>query len=105
MEPAIHHRPKDSIIDYFLLLIDDDLILHEVVETACINGGMTGRYLLAVALVEPNLQEILCPLLNIVCLQVINDRHMVDVLSVFRYEFVPSRRVFSLKIFYQQRRI
>ena len=105
MEPAIHHRPKDSIIDYFLLLIDDDLILHEVVETACINCGMTGRYLIAVALVEPNLQEIFCPLLNIVCLQVINDRHMVDVLSVFRYEFVPSRRVFSFKIFYQQRRI
>ena len=105
MEPAIHHRPKDSIIDHSLLLIDDDLILHEVVETACINGGMTGRYLLAVALVEPNLQEIFCLLLNIVCLQVINDRNMVDVLSVFRYEFVPRRRVFSFKIFYQQRRI
>ena len=55
LESAIHHRPKDSIIDYSLLLIDDDLILHEVMETACINGGMTGRYFLAVALVEPNL--------------------------------------------------
>jgi hypothetical protein len=73
--------------------------LHEVVETTGINGRVTGRNLFAVALVEPNLEEVFCFLLNIVCLKVVNNRNMVDILSILRDELVPSVVILPLKFF------
>jgi hypothetical protein len=82
LESAVHHCPKNSVVNCSILLIDDYLSLHEVVEAARINGRMTSGNLFAIALVEPNLKEIFCLLFDIVRLQVIDDGNMVYVLPI-----------------------
>ncbi len=84
-----------------VLSVDNYVRFHEVVETACVDGRVAGRDKLAVSLVKPNLQEVLRFLLQIVCLQVVDDRNVINVAAVLGYKFVARALVFVFKIFYQ----
>lgn len=84
-----------------VLSVDNNVRLHEVVEAACVDGRVAGWYEFAVSLVKPNLQEVLRFLLQIVCLQVVDNRNVINVAAILGYEFVARALVFVFKLLHQ----
>jgi len=64
-----------------LSALNDDFLAHEVIEALCVQIRMTGGNEVSVLLLEPNLDEVFGPLHAVVSLEVIDNAHVVDVLS------------------------
>jgi hypothetical protein len=75
-----------------LLLVDDDLVLHEVQVTHGVRLRLNAADLADILV--SRLPQGLTDLLPVVVAQVVNDGHMVDVLATFRKERIPASSFF-----------
>ena len=60
-------------------LVDDDELAHEVQESASVRVGVARRDLRSVSHVDPDFDVMFAPLFEVVRLQVVDDRQVVDV--------------------------
>lgn len=65
-------------------LINDDLVAHEAEEAAGVRFGVAGRDERSIPHVEPHFYQVLTLLLDVVRLQIVNNRDVIDVASVGR---------------------
>ena len=81
-----------------LLLVDDYVLLHELVESLHVHLGVDGRDPILLTIVEPHLDPVLTLLLDIVLLQVIDDSDVINELSILGDILVSIAQTFLLKV-------
>jgi len=64
------------------LLVDDDELSHEPEESAGVGSGVTCGDFVAIAEVDPDLEQVLALLFDVVGLEVVDNGQVVDVAAV-----------------------
>jgi len=95
-EAALERR--SLLLAYLRFLVDYDVLAHEAVEPLGIHHGIDSRDLVFLSLVDPHLQQILQLFLEVESLQVINDRHVVDVATTLGDVLVAGAGLFSVEV-------
>ena len=66
-------------------MIDDNPLAHEPEESTGVGSRVTSRDLITITEVDPDLEKVFSLLLEVISLQIVDDREVVDVASISRY--------------------
>lgn len=90
-----------TIASEWLVLVDDHVLAHEFAESALIQLRWHTRDLVLFPLLQNDFIEIFRFFLQVITLEVVNNRDVVNVPTIIRNEFMPRTFILILKLYSQ----